>query len=120
MCTICGSDVHSYRGRRPNPLPGLLGHEIIGVVEEIGGDGMRDLRGKALAPGDRVTWTEYFGVAPSWERDVLTAARMTDRSAARSKAGGDPPSRDESGLSFEHAEAEQRRTRVVPQSPTIT
>jgi alcohol dehydrogenase len=71
MCTICGSDVHSYRGRRPNPLPGLLGHEIIGVVEEIGGDGMRDLRGKALAPGDRVTWTEYFGVAPSWERDVL-------------------------------------------------
>jgi two-component system chemotaxis response regulator CheY len=34
--------------------------------------------------------------------------------------GGDPPSRDESGLSFEHAEAEQRRTRVVPQSPTIT
>jgi threonine dehydrogenase-like Zn-dependent dehydrogenase len=48
MCTICGSDVHSYRGRRPNPLPGLLGHEIIGVVEDIGGDGVRDLRGNDL------------------------------------------------------------------------
>src|SRR5262245_44086884 len=71
MCTICGSDVHSYRGRRPNPVPGLLGHEIIGVVEEIGAGDIRDLRGDPLAPGDRVTWTEYFGVAPSRERDIL-------------------------------------------------
>ena len=39
MCTICGADVHSYRGRRPNPLPGLLGHEIIGIVEAMGDEG---------------------------------------------------------------------------------
>jgi NADPH:quinone reductase-like Zn-dependent oxidoreductase len=84
MCTICGSDVHSYRGRRPNPIPGLLGHEIIGVVEEIGGDGSRDLRGDALESGDRVTWTEYFGVAPSWERDIFD---MPQKSPGLAKYG---------------------------------
>jgi D-arabinose 1-dehydrogenase-like Zn-dependent alcohol dehydrogenase len=36
MSTICRSDIHSYEGRRPNPCPGILGHEIIGVIEEIG------------------------------------------------------------------------------------
>ena len=35
MSTICRSDIHSYEGRRPNPCPGILGHEIIGVIEEI-------------------------------------------------------------------------------------
>jgi D-arabinose 1-dehydrogenase-like Zn-dependent alcohol dehydrogenase len=30
MSTICRSDVHSWEGRRPSPMPGLLGHEIIG------------------------------------------------------------------------------------------
>ena len=36
MSTICRSDIHSYEGRRPNPCPGILGHEIVGVVHQIG------------------------------------------------------------------------------------
>jgi len=33
---ICGSDLHSYHGR-DQVIPGfVLGHEAIGVVEEIG------------------------------------------------------------------------------------
>lgn len=32
MCTICRSDIHSYLGHRPNPTPGVLGHEIIGTI----------------------------------------------------------------------------------------
>ena len=36
MSTICRSDIHSYEGRRPNPTPCILGHEIIGVIEELG------------------------------------------------------------------------------------
>ena len=53
MSTICRSDIHSYEGRRPNPCPGILGHEIIGVIEQIG-DGVReDLRGDPLAAGVR-------------------------------------------------------------------
>ena len=38
MSTICRSDIHSYQGNRPNPCPGILGHEIIGVIEQLGAD----------------------------------------------------------------------------------
>jgi alcohol dehydrogenase len=71
MSTICRSDIHSYEGRRPNPVPGILGHEIIGVIEEIGAGVERDLRGEPLRAGDRVTWTEYFFDGECYYRDVL-------------------------------------------------
>ena len=45
MSTICRSDIHSYLGHRPNPCPGILGHEIIGVIEQIGADISNDMRG---------------------------------------------------------------------------
>lgn len=60
MSTICRSDIHSYHGNRPNPCPGILGHEIIGVIEQLGQDIKYDLRDEALSIGDRVTWTEFF------------------------------------------------------------
>lgn len=56
--TICSSDVHTWAGRRQEPVPCVLGHEITGRIEAVGGGGdLRDLRGRALALGDRVTWT---------------------------------------------------------------
>ena len=70
MSTICRSDIHSYEGHRPNPCPGILGHEIIGVIDQIGAGIHDDMRGDALAIGDRVTWTEYFADGPSYYRDV--------------------------------------------------
>ncbi len=70
MSTICRSDIHSYHGHRPNPCPGILGHEIIGVIDQLGGDIERDMRGDALAVGDRITWTEYFHHGYSYYRDV--------------------------------------------------
>ena len=36
MSTICRSDIHSYLGHRPNPCPGILGHEIVGVIDQLG------------------------------------------------------------------------------------
>jgi S-(hydroxymethyl)glutathione dehydrogenase / alcohol dehydrogenase len=45
---ICGSDLHIYNGFFPQKQPMVLGHEFMGVVEEVG----RDV--KNLAPGDRV------------------------------------------------------------------
>jgi putative phosphonate catabolism associated alcohol dehydrogenase len=60
MSTICRSDIHSYLGHRPNPCPGVLGHEIIGNVVSLGREITHDMRGQALAAGDRVTWSEYF------------------------------------------------------------
>ena len=60
MSTICRSDIHSYEGKRPNPCPGILGHEIIGVIEQLGNSINADMRGNLLNVGDRITWTEYF------------------------------------------------------------
>jgi threonine dehydrogenase-like Zn-dependent dehydrogenase len=46
---ICGTDLHMIRGTMPGMQPGtILGHEGIGIIEEVGKD-VRNLR-----PGDRV------------------------------------------------------------------
>lgn len=56
--TICGSDLHTWHGRRQEPTPGVLGHEIIGKIAAMGSDAPRvDLRGQPLDVGARVTWT---------------------------------------------------------------
>ncbi len=56
--TLCGSDVGTFFGRRTAPTPTILGHEIIGHIEWLAQVAPpRDWRGKALAVGDRVTWT---------------------------------------------------------------
>ena len=33
---ICGSDLHMYNGFLPQPKPLVMGHEFMGVVEEVG------------------------------------------------------------------------------------
>lgn len=49
MSAICGTDLHMVRGTLPGMKKGtILGHEGVGVVEEVG----EDVRN--LAPGDRV------------------------------------------------------------------
>jgi len=45
---ICGSDLHIYSGGFPQPRPMVLGHEFMGIIEEVG-KGVTHLR-----PGDRV------------------------------------------------------------------
>lgn len=55
--TICGSDLHSYFGRRPSPIPSILGHEMVGEIAATGPAGARDFRGNPLQQGDRVTWS---------------------------------------------------------------
>jgi len=62
--TICGSDVHTFTGRRFEPPRVVLGHEITGDIFFIGPDhpGI-DLRGETLQPGDRITWA-IFSVPP--------------------------------------------------------
>jgi threonine dehydrogenase-like Zn-dependent dehydrogenase len=46
---ICGSDLHLYHGTIPGLLPGsVIGHEYVGVVEEVGP------QVSAFRPGDRV------------------------------------------------------------------
>jgi alcohol dehydrogenase len=56
-CTICGSDIHSWLGRRKAPTPIILGHEIVGTIVEKGSSVTHDAGDQALNIGDRVTWT---------------------------------------------------------------
>jgi threonine dehydrogenase-like Zn-dependent dehydrogenase len=49
LATICGSDLHIYRGMMPDTRVGhTFGHEFVGVVEEVGSSVQN------LAVGDRV------------------------------------------------------------------
>ncbi len=56
-CTICGSDLHSWLGKRKTPTPIILGHEIVGEIVEIGEGVTHDSGDKPLNIGDRITWT---------------------------------------------------------------
>ncbi len=53
MSMICRSDIHSWEGKRHSPCPGILGHEIIGTIAEIGAGVGADMRGAALTAGAR-------------------------------------------------------------------
>ena len=50
MGSICSSDIHIKHGSVPRAVPGItVGHEMVGVVEEVGKDVTK------VKPGDRVT-----------------------------------------------------------------
>ncbi len=55
-CTICGSDLHTFAGRRKVPTPCILGHEILAEIHEVRGHKVLDLRGAPLRVGDRIVW----------------------------------------------------------------
>ena len=53
---ICGTDLHFIRGTLSGMRPGtILGHEAVGVIEEVG----KDVRN--LPPGDRVVVPSTIG-----------------------------------------------------------
>ena len=56
LCTICGSDLHTYEGRRGVDGPTVLGHEILGVVEAMEGN-VTAFDGSPLNIGDRIVWS---------------------------------------------------------------
>ncbi|MBM3155805.1 MAG: zinc-binding dehydrogenase [Chloroflexi bacterium] len=61
---ICGSDLHMWRGDVDlaglgQPMPVILGHEMVGAVEKLGAGVSTDSAGQPLAEGDRVVY-RYF------------------------------------------------------------
>ena len=53
---VCGSDVHMWKGKDPRTrLPLVLGHEGVGIVEEVRGE-KRDILGDRIRPQDFVVW----------------------------------------------------------------
>lgn len=57
LSTICGSDLHTIEGRRQEPAPLILGHEIVGRVAALGPGLETDWLGDPLKIGDRITWS---------------------------------------------------------------
>lgn len=58
---ICGSDLHLYHGRIPGMTKGfVVGHEVIGIVEDAG----KDLR--HIKAGDRVVVADLVACGTCW------------------------------------------------------
>jgi len=58
LCSICGSDLHTFHGRRMCPTPTILGHEAVGEIAEFGpGTRAVDIDGQPLQSGQRITWS---------------------------------------------------------------
>jgi hypothetical protein len=55
-CGVCGTDLHILKGHWPKqlPWPFTLGHELGGVIAEIGPDLREDFMGKPLDLGSKV------------------------------------------------------------------
>jgi threonine dehydrogenase-like Zn-dependent dehydrogenase len=53
LSAICGSDLHIYHGHSPVDEGATLGHEFVGVVEQVGS------AVRAVKPGDRVVAAFY-------------------------------------------------------------
>lgn len=61
-CTLCRSDLHTHAGRRTEPTPTVLGHEIVGRIEAFGPDSPRhDAEGIPVEVGSRITWAVAVG-----------------------------------------------------------
>lgn len=56
---VCGSELHIWRGHHPSIKRGVLGHEMIGTIHELGEGVTKDYAGNAVKVGDRIVST-YF------------------------------------------------------------
>lgn len=111
MATICGSDVHSWSGRRPSPVPGILGHEMVGVIAALGDGEPADLHGEPLRAGDRVTWSEYV---PCWRCDRCVRLGLPQK-CRRLRKYGHEPAADAPGLTGGFAEL----CHLLPGTPVL-
>ena len=78
MASICGTDVHLYRGDFGGPSatrqkPSISGHEFVGRVHKLGEGVATDTAGQPLREGDRVVWSPSIvcGRCPSCLKGVL-------------------------------------------------
>ena len=78
-CSLCGSDLHTYCGLRKEANPTILGHEIVGTVQEIVIDKViLDLAGKPIRVNDRITWTVFASNPNTEEYNPETPQKNSD------------------------------------------
>lgn len=56
---VCGSDLHIWQGHHPFKKTGVLGHEMVGVIEKLSEGIEKDYAGQPVKVGDRVA-SAYF------------------------------------------------------------
>ena len=85
LCTsICRSDIHTYQGKRVEKSPTILGHEIVGVISQVGPNApLQDIRGNDLKIGDKVTWA-IFASSPD---DAISIAGIPQKAKDLFKYG---------------------------------
>lgn len=89
---VCGSDLWPYRGVTPTREPHRIGHEFVGIVEEVGADVT------AVQPGD-------FVIAPFYHCD-FTCVNCRNGVSTSCLHGGWWGSNDESGHVVDGAQGE--------------
>lgn len=84
MATLCRSDLATYFGKRIEPSPTILGHEVVGRIADFGSEAARvDLRGESLRVGDRITW----GIFASDPSSDMAQRGMPQKGTDRLKYG---------------------------------
>lgn len=63
---VCGTDLHIQKGHLEVPIPLVLGHEGIGVVEAAG-PRAACVDGTRPAPGERVMWASSISCGRCWQ-----------------------------------------------------
>jgi len=69
MATICGSDLHIWRGHGPKietGIPQVLGHVMIGTIEAMGHNVKSDSSGQPLSEGDRIVYSYFKPCKQCW------------------------------------------------------
>ena len=92
MSTICTSDVHTFHGKRLEPTPLILGHEMIGTVVRLGDSEYFDLNGNLLKEGDLITWSIFANPI----KDHWVAEGLPQKSPDKYKYGHERYSKENS------------------------
>lgn len=80
---VCGSDLHPYHSMKPAPAGVSMGHEYLGIVEEVGGEVA------TVRPGDLVIVPFVFscGVCDFCREGLQTSCRLAGLGDRRGSAG---------------------------------
>ncbi|MFX1519670.1 MAG: zinc-binding dehydrogenase [Promethearchaeota archaeon] len=60
LASICGSDIHKFKGEWYWPTPIIPGHEATGEIYKIGENVKTDWIGRPLTAGDRLVYSSYW------------------------------------------------------------
>jgi len=79
---VCGTDVHFWHGEVPLPGPVVLGHEGIGIIEELGEGLTSDSAGTPISIGDRVYWQPVTPCNHCYPCTILNDVSMCENAFA--------------------------------------